>query len=89
MTYKHCLSIMMCRVSDFFQECQDCPRTERVRTILENIFQENAIENVTFQQWISSFTCILETMVKPSDEFIDLFISTLNNLQTHSFIATQ
>lgn len=52
-------------------------------------FDENMIEKVTFQQWISVDRCNFETLKKTAIEFIDLFCEKLSVLAQHDFIAKQ
>lgn len=60
----------MCNIESGIFFSSEFPRTDKERSILENIFQENAIENVSFKQWISSKFNTLETLMKPSDLII-------------------
>jgi hypothetical protein len=63
-----------------------CPGSYKLQNLLENLLEHNSIEHVTFNPVISVHRSALETTVKPSDEFTDMFIAVL---QPHSFVAVQ
>jgi hypothetical protein len=60
-----------------------------LQNLLENLIEENAIEHVTFKQWMSTDRSTPEITVKPSDEFSDMLTAKLAVLQQHSFVAVQ
>lgn len=72
-----------------FGKCSDCPGIDVLKNILDNLFDYNAIENITYKYWISNPRCSLETLVKTSSEFVDIFCNHLVSLLTHDFIAKQ
>jgi hypothetical protein len=75
-TYNHYLANMMCnppQVKCWFQQCAECAGSNNIKTILENVLEDNAIENMTFKQWIISQICTLEAFVKSTEEFVDFF----------------
>jgi hypothetical protein len=55
----------------------------------KGVFTGNAIENITFKQWISTDRCELVTIVKSTEEFIESLLEKLLLLLLHSFTATQ
>jgi hypothetical protein len=59
--------------SCFFSECKECPGPLEVEEILENIFEENAIEIVTCKQWLTDIST-LETIIISSEDFLDTLI---------------
>ncbi|GBN46744.1 hypothetical protein AVEN_184302-1 [Araneus ventricosus] len=90
--YKQCLVKMLCNPSAIgcnMGNCAYCPGETELRTILQESFDENLIEQVQFRQWISVDRCNLEILEKSSEEFIDLFCSKLSFLVRHDFIAKQ
>ena len=50
---------------------------------------ENMIDNVVFNQWVSVDRSTLETVSKPTDDFVESFCEKLELLLPHSFIAMQ
>jgi hypothetical protein len=70
----------------FFRDCSECPGPTDFENTLEDIFTDNAIENITFKQWISTDRCELVTTVKSTEEFIELLLEKLLLLLRHSFI---
>jgi hypothetical protein len=73
----------------FFRDCSECPGPTNLKKILEDVFTDNAIENITFKQWISTDRCELVTIVKSTEELIESLLEKLLPLLRHSFIATQ
>lgn len=91
-SYKHCLARVLCNppsIDCHLGKCPSCPGKEEVKTILEEGFEENLVEKVTFRQWISVDRCNLETLEKSTTDFIDLFCGNLSALVIHDFIAKQ
>lgn len=84
-TYKHCIARVLCNPASIechLGKCSSCPGTEEVKTILDESFEDNSIEKVTFRQWISVDRCNLETIEKSTSEFVDLFTENLCFSQT-------
>ena len=91
-TYKHCVAKMLCNPPSLhciMNDCTSCPGDAEIRKTLKKSFQENLIEKITFRQWVSVDRCTLETLQKPSAEFLDLLCDKLSVLVRHDFIAKQ
>jgi hypothetical protein len=58
-TYQHCLSTMISAPPQivFFYDCCECPEPIDLENTLEDVFIDNAIENITFKQWILTDRC--------------------------------
>lgn len=76
-------------------ECENCPGitgNEFMIGIYDHLFyrlQDEGIENVTYKQWMNSGAGLrLETVTRPTHEFIDDFCEQLVELNRHDFIAT-
>jgi hypothetical protein len=83
---------MICNPSQtncFFCDCSECPGPTNLENTLKDVFTDNAIENITFKEWISTDRCELVTIVKSTEEFIESLLEKLLLLLCHSFIATQ
>ncbi len=90
--YHTCLAIMMCNPplpTCCLGECDYCPGIEKLSESLIALLDENLIDNITYKQWTAVTRSTLETMTKPSDEFVETLCEKLEKLQSHSFIATQ
>lgn len=92
-TYKDVLSNIICKEPTskcYFSNCVNCPGSDNLKTRFEEAFQLNSIENVSFKQWMQiDNKCILETITKPTEEFLDYLFQSLPKLLRHSFIASQ
>lgn len=71
------------------RNCDNCPSLESLESSLLKQFEENNIECITFEQWITTDRCDIETLVKPVDDFIPFFTSKLNSLIPHDFVKTE
>lgn len=47
------------------------------------------IDEVTYKKWLTVDRCLMETVVKGTDDFVDEFLETLVKLKSHSFITNQ
>jgi hypothetical protein len=89
---EHFLSNMICNPSQtnyFFRDCSECPGPTDLENTLENVFTDNAIENITFKQWILTHKFELLNTVKSTEEFIESLLENLFLLLCHSLIGTQ
>ncbi|KAK3927342.1 ARL14 effector protein [Frankliniella fusca] len=73
----------------YLKNCSNCPGTEALEIKLKNMLSDNFVESITYQQWTSTDRCSLETCVKESDEFVQMFIEQLKTLLTHHFMAKE
>jgi hypothetical protein len=74
------LMLEACKISEltrssehhlFFRDCSECPEPADLENTLEDVFTDNAFENITFKQWISTDRCLLLIIVKLTEEFIE------------------
>ncbi|KAE8740407.1 hypothetical protein FOCC_FOCC014086 [Frankliniella occidentalis] len=89
-TYKDVLASVLCDPPQddcFLLKCSKCPGLNPLIKKLSDMFEENMIENVTYQQWTTVDRCSLETITQSSDVFIDTFSNQLKVLLPHHFIA--
>ena len=90
--YSHALAMTMCNPtlpSCHLGTCECCPGKEPLKEILERCYEEMGIDELQFSQWTSTDRSSLETMVKPIEDFLDLFVEKLETLKQHDFIAKQ
>lgn len=89
---KHCIdcfSIIICEtpsVQCYLGECKNCPGVDELSNILLTCFENQEIENIMYNYWISKPRSRLETFIK-SIEFVETFCSELKILLPPSFIA--
>lgn len=92
-TYKDVLNNIICKVPTskcYFSDCVNCPGSDNLKARFEEAFELNSIENVSFKQWMQiDNKCVLETIIKPTEEFLDYLFQSLPKLLRHSFIASQ
>ena len=70
----------------YIGNCSECPGTEESLT---DLLDENAIANITYQQWVAVDRSTLVTTCKTSEEFVEEFVQKVNTLISHFFIAKQ
>lgn len=90
--YKTLHQQMICKTPTkncYFSQCDNCPGTNVIRQELENTFKRNNIDNITFNQWVSTDRTTLETITRTANDFIDFLMDMLQKLLRHSFIAKQ
>lgn len=96
-TYRDVISKILCNppteecyvITNNISTCSLCPRTENFKEELKENFFQKDIERVEFKLWVNTDRCSMETLVKPSTDFVDIFVQQLIKLVPHSFIATQ
>ena len=71
----------------FYRVCGMCPNKEEVQEHLSTLLEENCNDEMVFQQWLTVDHCDLETIIKPTDEFVPFFIDKIDKLITHDFIC--
>ncbi len=83
-----CLAVMMCNPplpTCYFGKCDYCLGIEKLSESLITLLDENLIDNITYKQWTAVDRSTLETMTKPSDEFVETLCEKLEALRSHSF----
>ena len=91
-TYHNCLASIICNPplpGCYLGTCNSCPGITRLRDDLMAIMDDSMIDNVVFKQWVSVDRSTLETVSKPTDDFVEVFCEKLELLLPHSFIAAQ
>ena len=61
--------------------CLFCPGPETLKQCLKEWCEKDAIEEITYQQWTLMEKCEIEKIVKPVDDFINVFSSSLLKLK--------
>lgn len=73
----------------YLRSCENCPGSSSLENDLLKQLEEKFIEQLTFEQWITTDRCDLETIVKPVDDFVSFFCLKLESLIPHDFIKTE
>ena len=71
----------------YFGKCFKCPGAEHFISELENIFEENYIDEITYRQWTNVDRTTLQLMISPVDEYLQKLQTTLEKLLLHSFLV--
>lgn len=62
-------------------------RNKPIKKILSEQITKNAIETVTYKQWMFTDKCNMESVIKQSDDFINEFCLQVQKLTPHNFIS--
>ena len=88
---KDCISFFLCHVPlqyCFFGDCENCGDTEQLQLHLEQLFDENFIDEVSYKKWTNTDRSMLETVTEATEDFIVSFISLLKDYAKHSLLTT-
>ncbi|CAH1107680.1 unnamed protein product [Psylliodes chrysocephalus] len=91
-SYRDCMKMFICQEPTencYFGTCTHCPGSIKLRTILENLFTDNFLDELKCNQWTQVDRCSLETIIKSTDDFVDFFIESIPKVLQHDFIAKQ
>jgi hypothetical protein len=76
----------------YLRKCSSCPSLEGLEETLNDIFDFNGVESVTYNQWSnksenSKFNrCGIETITKSASDFVESLCSSLNTYLPHHHI---
>ena len=90
--YKDCIAEILCSYAScecFLGKCQHCESLDHFKEKLLTLLNNAMIDEIQYKQWISTDRTNLETLTKPTDEFVDFFCGKLKLLRRHDFIAKQ
>lgn len=88
--WQDCLYQIMCNPPSpncYMNNCKECPEKSHFEDLINQKFEDELIDSVTYKKWLSVDRCTLETVVKEKNEFIEEFMEELLKLKPHSFIA--
>ncbi|KAJ4446093.1 hypothetical protein ANN_12785 [Periplaneta americana] len=90
--YKDALSHILCNppsIYCYLKQCSSCPGPDNIIKHIREQFDAEAIEQITYKQWVIVDRTNLETLQSSTDEFVDKLSSKLLSLLPHVFIAQQ
>ena len=79
--YTDCLAAMQCEPPTYkcvTGKCKHCPEIEQLREELETTMEENGVETVQYNKWVSTDRANLETCVLSVQEFLLLHCRNCN-----------
>ena len=68
-------------------ECFQCGNDEALKEQIQNAFENNFIDMITFKRWTNTDRSNLETVVKGTDDFVLDFLNILRYYQKHAFLT--
>ena len=89
--YDHCICAVTCNEASTSCYLGDCSNCSKLMTdfvlYMEEIFDKNYIDALTYQQWLSTDRSTLQTVTQSTEKFIETFHVNLQALKKHNFIA--
>ena len=92
LSYRHLLSCLACNPplpNCLLSHCSVCGKTYKLKYDLLELFEQLAIDEVTFRLWVNVDRTNLETVIRKTDDFVEDLVDRLCHLQRNSFLATQ
>ena len=74
--YSHCLAKIICNPPQpdcYLQNCNSCPGITGLKEYLYALMDDNMIDTIQYKQWVSTDRSTLETITKPTYEFVESF----------------
>ncbi|CAB4056605.1 unnamed protein product [Lepeophtheirus salmonis] len=60
---------------------------DEIKNLLSQILVENIIDEITYRRWAHTDRSQLETLVKPSQDFVEHYTKGLQKYQPHVFVT--
>lgn len=73
----------------YLRYCENCKSSAICEQLISDEIEEACIEEIHFEQWVTTDRCDIETFVKKPDEFVSFLISKLEKLIPHDFIKNE
>lgn len=91
--YKYVMSAVLCDppTAECYTKgcCKDCPGFETLKENILNLFEENFVQEIKFNQWSAVDRSSFDTLVLNTPDFVDLLFEQLKELLPHHYIAKQ
>ena len=92
-TYKDLLAKLVCSTENkkcMLGRCDNCPDKEELSNHLHNFFGDYAEDfQITYTQWDTTVKATLSTRMVDVPSFIEILITSLEELKPHSFISRE
>jgi len=88
--YKEFMAMIVCDVQSkdcMLHGCPSCPGVSVIEDYLTNFYETNHIENLTYQQWVSTDKTSVTLHTATAEEFAQGLAAAVNKLKRHSYIA--
>uniref|UniRef100_A0A0K2UZ12 Putative LOC100634292 [Amphimedon queenslandica] n=1 Tax=Lepeophtheirus salmonis TaxID=72036 RepID=A0A0K2UZ12_LEPSM len=89
-SYRHIIASLVCNPAlfcSFFRKCENYRTPDLLKDKLLDHFEENSVDEVKFQQWISNDRSELTSIVLPIQNFVEIIYDKAEKLTRHNFIA--
>ena len=90
MSYKDFINMIVCNSASrecMLGGCPNCPGVVKLEDFLYSHFEHEEIDEVTYNQWITTDRTTIATQTSTTSEFVKLFAEKFNKLKRHSFVA--
>lgn len=76
-------------VDCFLRRCENCIDTTSLEKKLLEEMDEKFVDEIIFEQWVTTDRCDIETFTKQKEEFVSYFIQKLEKLIPHDLIKKE
>ena len=73
----------------YLRYCEHCSDSFSCEQFLSNEIEEKCIDELHFEQWVTTDRCDIITIVKKKDEFISYLMNKLEKLIPHDFVKKE
>lgn len=90
--YKDALLHIICNPPShhcYLKQCSSCPGPDNIIKHIQQQFDAESVEQVTYKQWVTVDRTNLETLQSSTDDLLDKLSNKLMSLLPHVFIAQQ
>ena len=70
----------------YFRDCKKCPTSSILEESLLEELEQKIVNEISFEQWVTTDRCNLEILTKPVDDFVAYLTEKLEKLVTHDYI---
>ena len=81
------LTYQLPTISCYFKQCSECQNNVNPKRILTELLDSKLIHEITYKSWVSTDRTSLETITKSTEEFLEMFMESLDKLLRHDFTA--
>ena len=70
-------------------ECRSCPGITKIKENLLQFFDEEDLNEVTFDSWQQTDRCTFLTLIMNADDYVNELCEGLVKLRTHNFLTKE